>query len=268
MRSRALRACMAALLCAWCTTAAALNDLDTIRARGMLVASVKNSGSERRDAHKDPAHFEKRGLEVGLARAIATRVLGSPDKLELRMMRKPERLPAVADGTVDLAISMLRITTPPAPGVEFSRPYYASGIAVLERADGNTAKPADLAGRTLVVIERHDIDPVSLVTELVPPPAQAPKVVTVADFDAGVAAIERGEASALLSEAVNIDVFLADHASGWRRSPLLREDRFGVAVAKGNQALLDAVNAVIDELERSGELAALARRVGLPADNP
>lgn len=268
MNARALRAALAALLVTCCSTAVALNDLDTIRARGTLIVSVKNSGSERRNAHKDPAHFEKRGMEVELARAIAARVLGSPDKIELRMMRKPERLPAVADGTVDLAVSMLRITSAPAAAVEFSRPYYTSGLAVLERADGAIATAGDLAGRTIAVVDRNDIDPVQMVADLLPSGSAAPTVVKVADFDAGVSLIASGAAAALLSEAVNIDVFLASHPGQWRRSPLLREDRFGVAVAKGNRELLDMVNGVIEKLDSEGELAAMARRAGLPVAAP
>ena len=95
---------------------AAANDAAAILARGKLIVSVKNAGANAQAEHKGPARFEKRGMELELAHAIAARLLGDPRKMEFKMMRKPQRLQAIADGTVDLGISMLRVTA----AVDFS----------------------------------------------------------------------------------------------------------------------------------------------------
>ena len=99
-----IRNLVAALLVVGVVAAAHADPaLDRIAARGYAVVSVKNEGRRRQDAHKDPAHFQKRDFEVALAREIAAALPGDPKKLELRMMRRPERLPAVAEGRVDQA---------------------------------------------------------------------------------------------------------------------------------------------------------------------
>ncbi len=243
----------------------AANDPDAIRARGRLIVSVKNEGANALSAHKDPAHFEKRGMEIELARAVAARVLGDAQKIEFKMMRKPQRLPAIADGTVDVGISMLRVSAENAQTVDFSTPYFSSGLAVLQAADGSIESKHDLAGKTLAVIDRNDGDAVVMLAAVADGTSPNPAVLKVANFRDAVRALAEHKADALLSEAVNIDVFLARHGQGLKRSPLLTEDRYAVAVAKGNFALLAEVNAVLAELTRTGELAAMAQRAQLPS---
>ena len=245
--------------------ATAANDPAAIRARGKLIVSVKNEGANAQAGHKDPAHFEKRGMEIELAHAIAAHLLGDARKVEFKMMRKPQRLRAIADGTVDLGISMLRVTAASAREVDFSAPYFTNGLAVLQAADGSIQTKRDLGGKTLAVIERNDGDAIAMLAAIAAATAQAPHVLKVASFAAAAQAIAEHKADALLSEAVNIDVFLAGHGGALKRSPLLTEDRYAVAVAKGNRALLDEVNAVIAALTRNGELAAMAKRAQLPA---
>ena len=257
-----------AILALVTSVATAANNPAAIRARGRLIVSVKNQGANAQTGHKDPAHFEKRGMELELAHALAAHLLGDPQKIELKMMRKPQRLGAVADGTVDLGISMLRVTAESASKVDFSTPYFTSGLAVLQAADGKIQSKHDLEGKTLAVIERNDGDAVAMLAEIAEGTGVNPTVLKVASFAEAVHAIAQQRADALLSEAVNIDVFLTRHGAGFNRSPLLTEDRYAVAVAKGNHLLLDEVNAVLAELNRNGELAAIAHRAQLPSARP
>jgi len=103
--------------------ASAADDvLARIRERDRLIVSVKNEGKPERAAHKDPAHFNKREFELDLAHAIAAMLRGAPEKVEFALMRKPDRMTAVADGRVDIAISMLRPGEGQRARVEYSRP--------------------------------------------------------------------------------------------------------------------------------------------------
>src|SRR5262249_43402397 len=88
-------------------TTASAATVDEIRARGRLVVSLKREGAAAPSVHHDPAHFQKRNFEVALARAIAKKVLGDPERIELKTLPRAVRLFAVADGRVDLCISMI-----------------------------------------------------------------------------------------------------------------------------------------------------------------
>lgn len=256
---------LALLLLTLPAVAPAASDPAAIRARGTLIVSVKNLGDADVSRHRDPAHFHKRALEVGIARAIAARLLGSPDKLELRMLRKPERLPALRAGEVDLAISMLRVTPESQALVDFSTPYYQGGLAVLQTRGGPVHGLADLRGRRFAVLDRNEGD-TDRTTQRLGAALGAPlEAEPVENFRAGIAAIEAGRVVGLVSESANIDVFLARHGDGFERSPPLTTEHYAVAVAKGNTALLTLVNEVLVEMRDSGELARLEQAAELPA---
>ena len=235
--------------------------LDRIGARGHAIVSVKKEGERKKNAHKDPAHFEKRTFEVGIAREIAKALPGDAAQLELRMMRRPARLSAVAQGEVDFALSMLRVTPAAEAQVDFSRPYFMSALAVLQRQGGSLAALSDLNGKTVAYIARNDDGAGDLPGSITPA-----SVTEFPDFDEAVAALKAGKIDALVSEASNIEIYLRDKPDGaLASSPRLLEQPVGVAVQKGNPALLKAVNTVLGGLVASGQLETMARAAGLPA---
>ena len=63
---------MRILLTLLLVTHAEASQLETIRARGKLIVSVKNDAKR---PHKDPAHEEKRGFELELTRALAKKIV-------------------------------------------------------------------------------------------------------------------------------------------------------------------------------------------------
>ena len=235
--------------------AASADIIERIRTRGHLLVAVKNEGNPDRAAHKDPAHFNKRDFEVELARAIAAKLLGDPAKVEFVMVKKPERVPAVANGKVDLAISMLRPNGRSRAQVDFSQPYYEASVAVMQTTGGTIANPEQLAGRRIGVIARNEDAPPALLA-----PAQ---IVEYASFDRAAAALATAEIDALFSAGANIDVYLKTHPGQFVCSPPLETGPVAIAVPKDAPALLATVNAVIDELRASGRLDAMQRKHGL-----
>jgi aspartate/glutamate/glutamine transport system substrate-binding protein len=252
-----MRALAAALLVASVAHAATPAE---IRARGKIIVSVKNQGSATVSAHKDPAHFEKRNFEIELARAIAKKIVGDPDKLELKLMPRAVRLFAVAEDRVDLVISMVAITEERRKQVDFSQPYYEGGLALLVSAKSKVVKLEDLQGKKILALRQTANDPSAELKH------QAQGITfsieRVSNFAEAAKLIEGGKADGLVSHAVNIDTWLATR-KGLVRSPMLTDESFAVAVKKGNAELLAAVNQVIVELRKSGELAAMQKRFGL-----
>lgn len=233
---------------------------DRISQRGYVIVSVKNEGQRRQAAHKDPAHFQKRDFEVAIARELASALPGDPAKLELRMMRRPERLPAVAAGEVDLAISMLRVTPKASAQVDFSIPYFRGALAAMHKPGRKIAQLSDLNGLSVAYIARND-DGAGDLPESVKPGS----VQEFTDFDAAVAALEQGRVEVLVSERTNIDLYLSGHPSSLVRSASLVEETMAVAVQQGNPQLLKRVNDTLEALSRDGRLDAMARSAGLLA---
>ena len=257
--SRGLSVMLAFLLGAM-ATARADPALDRISARGHVVVSVKNEGRRDQGAHKDPAHFQKRDFEIAIARELAAALPGDPTKLELRMMRRPERLPAVAEGQVDLGISMLRVSPKSAAKVDFSIPYFRGALAAMHKPGLKIRQLSDLDGRAVAYIARNDDGAGDLPDSVKPGSVQE-----FADFDAAVAALEQGSVEVLVSERANIDLYLARRPVALERSAALLEETMAVAVQKGNPQLLEKVNATLEALAHDGRLDTMARTAGLLA---
>lgn len=79
---------------------AVASSLNRIRDRRVLRATVKNEGAADRSEHNDPAHFQKRGIEVELPGFIAAHVLGDVSKPDVENFPRNRWLTFVADGPV------------------------------------------------------------------------------------------------------------------------------------------------------------------------
>ena len=238
-------------------------SLDAIRSRDVLRVSVKNAGAESRQEHNDPAHFQKRDFEVELAGLIAKKILGDAHKVDLLEFKRRFRLQAVADGTVDIGISMFPVTAENREIVDFSEPYYQGGLAVMQKSVSTIRTMADLDGKTLVAMEQKSHDPGGELQQLAT--AQGAKVGLkyASTFEDGVDMLESGRVDGMVAMHANLDAFIADGHPDYHRSPLLSHEQYAIAVAKGAGDLLQAVNEVIASLKSSGELAAMIKRHGL-----
>ena len=255
------RLAVVAALLLFAASAARADRLADIRARGRLVVSVKNDAAH---AHKDPAHFDKRGFEVELAHALAGKIVGDPAKLELRMLSRPTRLPMLAAGNVDLVVSIIPVTPENAAQVDFSHPYFASGLSLLVRSGAAALTLPDLEGKVVAFRKQSFNDYGGELDRI----ARAHGVhVTVRYFpstDKAADAVARGEAAAMGGNFVDLEAYRKDHPSFSVDRALLEERLVAVAVKKGEPTLLAAVNGAIDELRRSGALARLSARWHLP----
>lgn len=236
--------------------------LAVIQARGEVIVILKNDKARAVDEHRDPAHREKRAFELRIAQAIVKHLLRSSAKMTLLVRHKPDRTGAIASGDADLGIAMLS----PSPGarqVDFSRPYYHDGLALMSQPKRTITDAAQLRGKKILTLARDEYgqreEAKRITSALGEPLATTP----VADFRTAASQIKAGEAVGLLSMGANIARFLSRHPGGLVSSPLLTHEQFAVAIPKDSPALAAAVNAVIEELERSGQLEAWREEAGL-----
>lgn len=251
------------LLCLLQTPVLADSRLEEIRARDVLRVSVKNEGAVTRTEHNDPAHFQKRNFEIELAGLIAKRILGDEKKLDLQVFKRRYRLPAVADGTVDIGISMFRVDEENRALVDFSMPYFSGGLAVLQKSGTPIRTLADLDGKTIVAMEEKSHDPGGELQALAAARGAKVHIEHVARFDDGIGMLESGEAAGMVAMHANLDAYIADGHPEYSRSPLLSHEEYAVAVRKGENGLLAVVNEVIAGLTNSGQLAAMRAKYRL-----
>ena len=91
------------------------------------------------------------GLEIDIARKLATEIFGNSDSVRLVPVTNQDRLKVAIDGTVDLTIARVTITSTRSRVVDFSRYYYLDGTAIVTNRS-NIVKNSDLVGKKVAVL--------------------------------------------------------------------------------------------------------------------
>ncbi|MCJ8521533.1 polar amino acid transport system substrate-binding protein [Pseudorhizobium tarimense] len=175
----------------------------------------------------------------------------------------PNRIPYLQSNQVDLLVASLGITEERAKSVDFSEPYAGISIGVFGAEDVEVTKPEDLSGKTIGVARASTQD--TAVTKI------APQDATIQRFDDDASAVQ-----ALLSGQVeligvsNVVAAQIEEAAPGRFNQKLElsQQVQGIAVRKGSDELLEAVNAFLEKVKADGQLSAIHEKwLGTPLPN-
>ncbi|MBF2013902.1 MAG: transporter substrate-binding domain-containing protein [Rivularia sp. T60_A2020_040] len=127
--------------------------LKEIQQRGYIIVAVKDNFPPL--GFKDQSG-NLQGLEIELAQRLAQDLLSKPDKLDNLVKFKPvtnlERLQAVIEGEVDIAIAKVTATASRERIVNFSVPYYFDGGFIATK-DTSIQKLTDLQNSKIAVLK-------------------------------------------------------------------------------------------------------------------
>lgn len=228
--------------------AAAGNTLDDVKKRGILVAGV--NGTCRPFGFMDGDAGALCGYDVDFVRAVAAR-LGV--RAVLTPVTEANRIPELVDGKIDLVAATMSRTSDRAKIVDFSDSYFVASQKLLARK-GAARGAADLKGKRIGTAGGSGWE-AGLA-------AVVPEAVTVAFDSSGKAAeaLRAGRIDAISADRRILAALLGKLPPGqFDILPLtVSEERYQMAVRKGDRELLAAVNATIREMAESGE----AERIG------
>jgi polar amino acid transport system substrate-binding protein len=138
-----------------------------IQKRGQIAIAVKNN--------LRPLAFIDRsgklaGLEIDIAHRLAEELLGDREAVDFHIVNNRNRLSAVLDDRVDIAIANIGRTTSRARIVDFSPYYYLDGTSLVTKQDNSTdlanftqARIAVLKGSSTIAVIRHQFPQVRLI---------------------------------------------------------------------------------------------------------
>lgn len=230
-------------------------ELSEIEARGHLVVAVKDNRYPL--AYLDAAG-ELNGFEIDIARRLAQELLGDETAVELLPVSNVDRVNAVVEGDVDLAIAAITVTSQRQRIISFSQPYYLDGTGFITSSaqvssldDLGLARIAVLAESSTLAHVRYQLPAATLVS--------------VPSYQAAIAQLDRGQ----------VDAFAGDVSllTGWQqqdnRYRLLDEvisvEPVAIAIPKGTQYsdLRRAVNDALGQWDDEGWLQDRATYWGL-----
>jgi len=231
------------------------------------MAAIKKAGVLKVGVKEDVPHFgylnpatnQHEGLEIDLAKAVAKKIFGDENKIAFTGVTAKTRGPLLDTGELDLVLATFTVTDERRKSYDFSDIYYTDAVMVMVKKDTGYKTFKDLAGKTIGVAQSATTK-----KSLQEGATQQGVEVKFAEFPTYPnikTALDSGRIDAFSVDRAILLGYMDD-------SVMLLPDRFaeqpyGAAVKKGNTALLAVVNAVIGDMQKSGELAKLLAKNGL-----
>ena len=110
--------------------AAGDSTLRTALDRGHLIVGT---GSTNAPWHFEDDQGKLTGMDIAMARILAKGLFDDETKVEFVLQDPAARIPNVISGKVDITIQFMTVTPNRAQLVNFTRPYYIEGVALLSK---------------------------------------------------------------------------------------------------------------------------------------
>jgi ABC-type amino acid transport substrate-binding protein len=193
---------------------------------------------------KNPQSGEVEGFDPDIAQIIADR-LGVELKLEEAI--SDNRIPFLVDGTVDLVLSTMTITTDRDAEIDFSRPYYIAHGRILTAKDSGIEGAEDTGGKTVCTALDSTYHLVVLPEQM---PDAEHKIVD--SYSECFALLQRGNVDAMVTDDVILAGFLQQDDSLHIVGEELTTDPYGAGVQNDDTEMGDFVSGVLDDIMADG----------------
>ena len=187
------------------------------------------------------------GIDVEMAQAVADK-LGM--ELQVEDMEFDSIIPAINSGKANIGVAGMTVTEDRLKNVDFTNPYTTATQVIIVQEGSEIAGEADLDGKTVGVqlgttgdIYVSDMDGVTV--EQYNKGMDAVQALTTGKIDAVV--IDNEPAKQFVSKAEGLKILEEEFVT----------EEYAIAIAKGNEALLEKINTALDELTADGTLKAI-----------
>jgi polar amino acid transport system substrate-binding protein len=171
--------------------ATATSTLRTVLDRGKLIVGT---GSTNAPWHFEDEKGQLTGMDIAIAHILARGLFDDPAKVEFVKQDPAARIPNITTGKVDAVIQFMTVSPARAQLVNFSRPYYVEGVALLTSTKGKFKTHKELldGGVAVKASVLQNVDADNLVKQALPQ-AQVLQLDTQAN---AIQALDSGRADA------------------------------------------------------------------------
>lgn len=239
--------------------ARAADTLAEVKARGVLVAGVKDSLPPF--GYVDAKTRTIVGYDIDFVRAIADR-LGV--KLELKAVTSASRIPQLQEGNIDIIAATMTKNPERAKVIDFSHTYFLTGQKFLART-GTVRSLKDLAGKKIGTAKGSTSEQNA---------AAAVPTATILSFDdypQAVLALQQGKVAAVTTDESILAGQLAKLPKGQYEIPDIQisDEPYGLGMRKGDTNFVNFVNRMLLEMEKSGQAKTIFEKwFGPESDTP
>ena len=233
-----------------------------------VINAIKDRGELRVGVKADVPRFglldldsgELRGMEIDLAYELAKDILGDENAVKFIIVGNAQMRAAILEnGQIDVAIATFTITPERKEIFNFSRPYFTDELSCLVRAGSAVNEIKDLDGKTAGVV-RGTTSQTAFVGECEKLGIDT-EVHEYSSYPEIKEALAGGAVDAFVADKSILYGYLDDAC-------LLLNDGFnpqeyGIACKLEDKKLAARIEALLDRMEKNGELAAIYEKWGL-----
>ncbi len=143
------------------------STLRTVLNRGKLIVGT---GSTNAPWHFEDDKGQLTGMDITIAQILARGLFDDPTKVEFVRQEPAARIPNLVTGKIDCVIQFMTVSPARAQLVNFSRPYYVEGVALLTSSKGKLKTHKELidAGTAAKASVLQNVDADKLVKKALP----------------------------------------------------------------------------------------------------
>ncbi|WP_249870491.1 transporter substrate-binding domain-containing protein [Oceanobacillus saliphilus] len=186
------------------------------------------------------------GFDIDLIHAIADEAGFAVD---LETTNFDGIIPGLQTGQFDIAIAGISITEDRKQQIDYSDPYYESGLAIGVRVDNEDINGIeDLEGKTIAT--RLGSTSSAYIEDNI----EGAEANQYEQLDQAYLAVENGSADAILYDAPNVNYYIQTQGEDSLKvvGDLYQAEDYGIAITKGKETLVEAINEALAELHDNG----------------
>ena len=189
------------------------------------------------------------GIDMAIAKQIAE---DNEMDVAIENLEFDSLLVALQNGQIDAVIAGMTVTDERKEAVDFSTPYYAATQVMIVKEDSDIEKAEDMADKKICVIQGYTgetcVNEMGYEYESFKKGTEA--VMELVNGKCDVVVIDSATAQKYISDNEGLKIVEDEEAFG--------AEEYAIAVAKGNEELLDKINASIEKMLEDGTIADLA----------
>ncbi|GEC90571.1 MULTISPECIES: transporter substrate-binding domain-containing protein [Brevibacillus] len=197
---------------------------------------------------KDPATGNVEGFDIDIAKAIAKKVLGDENKIELKEVTSKTRIPMLKNGEIDAIIATMTITEDRKKEVDFSDVYFLAGQSLLVKKDSSINGLKDMQKGMKIVTAKGSTSAKNI-------RASAPdvEVLEFENYAEAFTALKAGQGDALTTDNALLYGMAKQDPNYRVTEETFTEEPYGIAISKGDAEFVKTVNDLLKEMKENGE---------------
>lgn len=233
------------------------DDIKAIKERGVLKAGVKVDVPKF--GFKDPKTSEISGFEIDVAKAVAKKIFGDENKIELQGVTAKTRGPLLDNGEIDIVAATFTITDERKKSYNFSDSYFTDSVGLMVKKAAGIKSLKDLNNKTIGVAQSSTSK--TSIQQEADKQGVTVKFAEFATYPEIKAALDAGRVDCFSVDGAILNGYLDD-------STEILSDRFnpqdyGIATKLSNTGLAKLVNDTVDEMKKDGEIDKLIEKWGI-----